>query len=114
MRYSDAAGSYTTTTMYRRFYPLSLHDALPICPVVADGLRGGGDVIFVEGQPERGPAVARSAERYPLPGLGRVGVDLKSTRLNSSHPSSSYAVFCLQNKKAYPHRRKRRAAASIR
>src|SRR5690348_17798186 len=26
--------------------------------------------------------------------------DRKSTRLNSSHPSSSYAVFCLKNKNA--------------
>src|SRR4051794_41690839 len=28
-----------------------------------------------------------------------VGVDRKSTRLNSSHPSISYAVFCLKKKK---------------
>src|SRR5690348_17800403 len=27
--------------------------------------------------------------------------DRKSTRLNSSHPSISYAVFCLKKKKAY-------------
>src|SRR5690348_17542679 len=27
------------------------------------------------------------------------GVDRKSTRLNSSHPSISYAVFCLKKKK---------------
>src|SRR5699024_12460269 len=27
------------------------------------------------------------------------GADRKSTRLNSSHVSTSYAVFCLQNKK---------------
>src|SRR5438876_765502 len=27
-----------------------------------------------------------------------IGVDRKSTRLNSSHPSISYAVFCLKNK----------------
>src|SRR5690348_17592141 len=32
--------------------------------------------------------------------LGRVdGQDRKSTRLNSSHPSISYAVFCLKKKK---------------
>src|SRR5690348_17919605 len=32
---------------------------------------------------------------------GRVGtsIDRKSTRLNSSHPSISYAVFCLKKKK---------------
>src|SRR5690348_3307377 len=34
--------------------------------------------------------------------VGRVydgGADRKSTRLNSSHPSISYAVFCLKKKK---------------
>src|SRR5438876_7886882 len=29
--------------------------------------------------------------------------DRKSTRLNSSHPSISYAVFCLKKKKKKPH-----------
>src|SRR5438876_5924970 len=29
--------------------------------------------------------------------------DRKSTRLNSSHPSISYAVFCLKKKKAKDH-----------
>src|SRR5690348_17372920 len=29
----------------------------------------------------------------------RSGADRKSTRLNSSHPSISYAVFCLKKKK---------------
>src|SRR6266487_1784775 len=28
-----------------------------------------------------------------------LGLDRKSTRLNSSHPSISYAVFCLKKKK---------------
>src|SRR5690348_18121445 len=43
------------------------------------------------------------AEGRSLPGgeeLVRVG-DRKSTRLNSSHPSISYAVFCLKKKKKY-------------
>src|SRR5699024_12639301 len=31
-------------------------------------------------------------------GLGQDGVDRKSTRLNSSHVSISYAVFCLKKK----------------
>src|SRR4051794_41702633 len=30
---------------------------------------------------------------------GRAPADRKSTRLNSSHPSISYAVFCLKKKK---------------
>src|SRR4051794_41737576 len=29
------------------------------------------------------------------------GIDRKSTRLNSSHPSISYAVFCLKKKKKH-------------
>src|SRR5690348_17584083 len=32
-------------------------------------------------------------------GVGAAGQDRKSTRLNSSHPSISYAVFCLKKKK---------------
>src|SRR3712207_8225472 len=31
----------------------------------------------------------------------RLGVDRKSTRLNSSHANISYAVFCLKKKKQY-------------
>src|SRR5690348_17744861 len=31
--------------------------------------------------------------------FSRRGADRKSTRLNSSHPSISYAVFCLKKKK---------------
>src|SRR5690348_17964322 len=37
---------------------------------------------------------AKSVERIPIAELDR-----KSTRLNSSHPSISYAVFCLKKKK---------------
>src|SRR5699024_12161826 len=35
----------------------------------------------------------------PVPGLHGDGRDRKSTRLNSSHVSISYAVFCLKKKK---------------
>src|SRR5690242_21511569 len=35
----------------------------------------------------------------PCPPLGRQEEDRKSTRLNSSHMSISYAVFCLKKKK---------------
>src|SRR5690242_20971282 len=46
----------------------------------------------------------RPPERHPGqpldPGAqGRVALDRKSTRLNSSHMSISYAVFCLKKKK---------------
>src|SRR5690348_17561695 len=35
-------------------------------------------------------------------------LDRKSTRLNSSHPSISYAVFCLKKKKKRSNRNERR------
>src|SRR6202040_4424691 len=63
----------TATT---EIYTLSLHDALPI-------------FVRVRHHPRR-PRRARG-----LRGSG----DRKSTRLNSSHPSISYAVFCLKKKK---------------
>src|SRR5438876_7549761 len=34
--------------------------------------------------------------------LGTFVGDRKSTRLNSSHPSISYAVFCLKKKNTFP------------
>src|SRR6202040_4358558 len=59
-------------------YPLSLHDALPIltCP---SQFR-----ITVMSTP--------AATSW---------TDRKSTRLNSSHPSISYAVFCLKKKQTH-------------
>src|SRR5690606_39887362 len=72
-------------------YTLSLHDALPIStaraalivigPVREAGL-GDGDVEPL-------------ADLLPVQHLAKA--DRKSTRLNSSHVKSSYAVFCLKN-----------------
>src|SRR5437868_7970164 len=54
--------------------------------------------------------LARSAVRDPAAGAKRrdrqrspfaADLDRKSTRLNSSHVSISYAVFCLKKKKQY-------------
>src|SRR6266487_6403289 len=67
----------TATT---EIYTLSLHDALPIRP------RSGG----------RAGATRRVGPRR---GASGPWSDRKSTRLNSSHPSISYAVFCLKKKK---------------
>src|SRR5690348_18002231 len=39
----------------------------------------------------------RRRRRWPV--AARIVADRKSTRLNSSHPSISYAVFCLKKKK---------------
>src|SRR5690348_18159814 len=63
-------------------YTLSLHDALPI-----SWRPGQWDAV--------GPRAHRTGQ-----GPGDVPHrDRKSTRLNSSHPSISYAVFCLKKKK---------------
>src|SRR5207248_9241265 len=84
-------------------YTLSLHDALPIC------CRAGN--FGVRGQAKRYPALARSArssDTVKAPSSlrfagalqrSRVSPDRKSTRLNSSHRTISYAVFCLKKKK---------------
>src|SRR5207249_12339373 len=71
-------------------YTLSLHDALPICchsqrplSFAAPTSRGS----------RASPAARRRVLRFVY------GRDRKSTRLNSSHVSISYAVFCLKKKK---------------
>src|SRR5689334_23655499 len=72
-------------------YTLSLHDALPIC-------REAQKVEAVrEHLPRRvRERQARVADRGVV---DQELVDRKSTRLNSSHSSISYAVFCLKKKK---------------
>src|SRR5438876_6804583 len=50
--------------------------------------------VFLTGIPELNqPPTVQASEML------RLNTDRKSTRLNSSHPPSSYAVFCLQKKK---------------
>src|SRR5207249_11785485 len=103
-----------TSTPTAPTYPLSLHDALPILlrrfhhrhaprerraaptgeEVVPDGARVADDrAHLVVGDAElvrrdHGERGAQAAD------VGRA--DRKSTRLNSSHVSISYAVFCLK------------------
>src|SRR5438132_10293181 len=61
-------------------YTLSLHDALPNCLVVAST-----------------PASWTGFSAFSTRRASRP--DRKSTRLNSSHTVTSYAVFCLKKKK---------------
>src|SRR5437867_10108545 len=67
----------TATT---EIYTLSLHDALPISALRAPVQ---GEVIY------ENVGFGYNPER----------IDRKSTRLNSSHRTISYAVFCLKKKK---------------
>src|SRR4051794_41325527 len=55
---------------------------------------GGGDLALALGGDPVLDADRRAADRIRIG-----GEDRKSTRLNSSHPSISYAVFCLKKKK---------------
>src|SRR5206468_9726164 len=61
-------------------YTLSLHDALPIF-----------DIVVAQ--------VALDVAMHQGAGGDHLGIDRKSTRLNSSHDQISYAVFCLKKKK---------------
>src|SRR5207249_11578217 len=79
-------------------YTLSLHDALPIStkrhgPRRAPGRSSGGadHALPGLGEPRDAQGGAPPAER-----LWDDHLDRKSTRLNSSHVSISYAVFCLK------------------
>src|SRR2546422_6407884 len=70
----------TATT---EIYTLSLHDALPISSRSAS-------------RAPRPWKSSRTSSTEPL--ASKIGVDRKSTRLNSSHGYISYAVFCLKKK----------------
>src|SRR5689334_11251336 len=47
----------------------------------------------------KGARVCIARDALPEAGAGHYYLDRKSTRLNSSHSSISYAVFCLKKKK---------------
>src|SRR5438128_5001220 len=70
---------FFNVTATAEIYTLSLHDALPIF------------------DPKPGLQYSAASEAYIIPDL--VVEDRKSTRLNSSHGSISYAVFCLKKKR---------------
>src|SRR5437868_12655716 len=70
-------------------YTLSLHDALPISPFARGAGGSVGEVKFCA------ISLSRCRSESPTPSK----TDRKSTRLNSSHVSISYAVFCLKKKK---------------
>src|SRR5258708_22472653 len=80
----------TATT---EIYTLSLHDALPIWDLFAEGVMSAAFV----------PAFTRHVTLHGKAAGWRLGnnvlKDRKSTRLNSSHQIISYAVFCLKKKK---------------
>src|SRR5207249_12072483 len=99
---------FFNNTSNTAIYTLSLHDALPIYGVAESVLAHvvarsqhkrpidflGGIQRFRDGRPQRRPRPR--SRRGDMQGVR----DRKSTRLNSSHVSISYAVFCLKKKKS--------------
>src|SRR5437867_11681858 len=82
--------SFYNTTTPTDIYTLSLHDALPILARAVDTIGRG---VF---EYRRHTVCCRGNYRS-----GRDSIlceDRKSTRLNSSHRTISYAVFCLKKK----------------
>src|SRR5437667_3093519 len=84
---SSSSSLFFNDTATTEIYTLSLHDALPICVVKA--------------RPKISPHSIGSSRVNPVAPQARATSaksDRKSTRLNSSHITSSYAVFCLKKK----------------
>src|SRR5699024_12344988 len=91
-------------------YPLSLHDALPICLDVASRQQlaerlaslhqSGITLVLVLNRFDEIPEFVQFAG--VLADCTLAETDRKSTRLNSSHVSISYAVFCLKKKRSRP------------
>src|SRR5438067_8726102 len=83
----------TPGTATAEFYTLSLHDALPIsADLEGRARRAEAAALAVAGVTKSGGASASAS----------IGGDRKSTRLNSSHVSISYAVSCLKTTRNRP------------
>src|SRR5699024_11522029 len=83
-------------------YTLSLHDALPISSVPApDAAVVRYPLPARQFAADLAPVCGTVAGLYLLP--DSAWSDRKSTRLNSSHVSISYAVFCLKKKITHLH-----------
>src|SRR2546427_6656458 len=87
----------TATT---EIYPLSLHDALPICQCCSIAFVIFFPCLFRKCamQPAAPKNCSHCGRINPVPQAVKK-LDRKSTRLNSSHSQISYAVFCLKKKK---------------
>src|SRR5699024_12875036 len=100
--------SYSTPSLASWSDTVSLHDALPIYSPEAGHIPGHSPVAAGSPEaahsPDRNRPAAhhnRVSDHSPVRTPGHTpgaGQDRKSTRLNSSHVSISYAVFCLEQK----------------
>src|SRR5207245_10261492 len=92
LRAAPLSSLFSNTTAPPAISTLSLHDALPISAAMA---RRHGFLLFSD------ECYSEIYTRSAPPGILEAAgsPDRKSTRLNSSHGSISYAVFCLKKKK---------------
>src|SRR5207249_10386869 len=94
-----ASTLFPYTTLFRSIFRLRDRSPVDREDDVADDQprRGGRAVGFDAHDDDRRPL----GQAQPLAqSIGKLdGLDRKSTRLNSSHVSISYAVFCLKKKK---------------
>src|SRR5438876_4891329 len=77
-------------------FPTRRSSDLSICPTAP------ASSCCASSGPPRPPARFPSSSSPPRPSASPRMRDRKSTRLNSSHPSTSYAVFCLKKKNTTP------------
>src|SRR5699024_12631918 len=75
-----------------QLYTLSLHDALPISAGLVKIIRDISPFL------KAAIAITTARKVFPVPAGPIPKTDRKSTRLNSSHVSTMYAVYCLKNK----------------
>src|SRR5438309_5051847 len=85
-------------------YSLVVHSRSrgPVEEIVGAGAKAGTSARDVAAQSDVLITMRPNSPDVELVALGRDGIiegDRKSTRLNSSHSSISYAVFCLKKKK---------------
>src|SRR5690606_39282263 len=100
---------FVHVTATNQHYTLSLHDALPIYTETKPAFRKGeyNSVSLLQIATSEAVYLFRVnltgftkelADIFSNPEILKVGIDRKSTRLNSSHVKISYAVFCLKKK----------------
>src|SRR5699024_12346093 len=95
-----------------KIYTLSLHDALPISGAAKQLNQGMSEVVTNMESIYQGQVALTNGLNETKSGITQIKngkveeaqaieslKDRKSTRLNSSHVSISYAVFCLKKKK---------------
>src|SRR5262245_49290975 len=112
MGYDDWRGSSLDMKLTNGvFWPIPI--TLPVRKDLADSIRAGEEVTLIDAETSETLAVMQVREKYAIDKTIEAehvyrttdpkhpGVDRKSTRLNSSHLGSSYAVFCLKKNNKY-------------